>query len=337
MVTLITPTAGVLEKIVPLIKVKGLSRFFKYICIGLFLFSSAMQAEEIVPAWRITLQSMPPEEKLYLEVFLRSMLVNSEGGYVLTGAKPVCMEGILSSGYSIRHIGTRLHKRSVILKEGYRVWKKYFNSYKSEKLIICCKDHPDSMYSDWIHLLWIHPVKLKEVVQHHLTLFQYVLGPQVTPESFLCFLSNPSEDMPHDYVLLGIFLGFGAQNSLYYRRLELIRRQLFSREAPPYNDKTKGIEFPLFGYMGFDKDRSFRTEPSFGYLSLGEEYRSLQESSRSDDYSSSSRFKIPLFAIYKKDEETLDILAEYKRNQKMIEGYLEGPNFLEDMLKLIFE
>src|ERR1700722_16085829 len=85
----------------------------------LFFYTGFIQAEEILPEWQKSLRSLHPEERLYLESFFRTMLTNSEGGFVLAGSKPVCMEGILSSEkVRIRQIGTKVHRRSVDLCEG---------------------------------------------------------------------------------------------------------------------------------------------------------------------------------------------------------------------------
>jgi hypothetical protein len=311
----------------------------KTLCLLLFFYTSFIQAEEILPEWQKSLKSLNSEERLYLESFFRTMLTNSEGGFVLAGSKPVCMEGILSSDkINAGQIGTKAHRRSVDLCEGYSVWKKYFESIPSQKLIICCKDHPDHVYSDWIHLMWIHPKKLIEVVQNNLPLFQYVLGPQVTPTSFLNYLIDPSQDIPHDYTLTGIFLGFGSQNALYYRRLELIQKQIFSRENPPFNLKNERLKIANLGYLGCDNIEAFDTEPSFSYSTLREEYQNLEEMGTSSiEASPSSLFKIPLFAVYKKDQETVDILSRYQIDQKMIENLLLKHDFLEQILKCIFE
>ncbi|NGX54759.1 MAG: hypothetical protein KR126chlam2_00378 [Chlamydiae bacterium] len=311
----------------------------KTLCFFLFFYAGFIQAEEILPEWQKSLQSLSSEERLYLEAFFRTMFTNSEGGFVLAGSKPVCMEGILSPDtFSTGQIGTKIHRRSVDLCEGYRTWRKYFASIPSKKLIICCKNHPDKQYSDWIHLLWINPQKLIEVVQENLPLFQYVLGPQVTPTSFLLFLTDPSQDIPHDYTLTGIFLGFGSQNALYYQRLELIQKQIFSRENPPFNPINERLNIPSVGYLGCDNAESFNTEPSFSYSTLRDEYQSLEEMGASSiETSPSSLFKIPLFAVYKKDKETLAILSRYQTDQKMVENLLLKPNFLEESLKCIFE
>lgn len=311
----------------------------KVLLFFLFFYTTSIQAEKVLPEWQEILKSLNSEERLYLESFFRTMLTNSEGGFVLTGSKPVCMEGILSPDkIDARQIGTKPHRRSVDLCEGYRVWNNYFESIPSQKLIICCKDHPDHIYSDWIHLLWINPQKLIEVVQNNLPLFQYVLGPQVTPTSFLNYLTDPSQDAPHDYTLTGIFLGFGSQNALYYRRLELIQKQMFSRENLPFTLKNQQLKIPNLGYLGCDKIEPFDTEPSFGYSTLREEYQSLEEMGTSSaETLSSSLFKIPLFAVYKKDQETLEILSHYHMDKKMIENLLLKPDFLEQTLQCIFE
>jgi len=305
----------------------------------LFFYTGFIQAEEILPEWQKSLQSLSSEDKLCLESFFRTMFINSEGGFVLAGSKPVCMEGILSPDkINARQIGTKPHRRSVDLYEGYRVWKKHFESIPSEKLIICCKDHSDQLYSDWIHLMWINPQKLIEVVHNNLSVFQYVLGPQVTPTDFLNYLIDPSQDVPHDYTLTGIFLGFGSQNALYYRRLELIQKQMCSRESPPFNFKNEGLNIPNIGYLGFDLAESFDTEPSFSYSTLSEEYQNLVETRISSvEAFPFSLVKIPLFAVYKRDKETLDILSRYQIDQKMIENLLSKPDFLEQILKCIFE
>lgn len=268
------------------------------------------------------------------------MFVNSEGGYVLGGSKPVCMEGILAPNKTrVRWLGAKMHRRSVDLWQGYQVWRRHFAAIPSKKLIISCKDHADHLYSDWIHLIWINPQKCLEVVSTHLELFQYVLGPQLTPNSFLDYLADPSQDLPHDYTLTGIFLGFGSQNALYYHRLELIQKEMFSRETLPLKVKSERLNIPCpKEYLGFEQTCSASTQPSFGFATLSEEYLNLEKlGSTSSEAASLSMFKIPLFAIYKKDKETRDLIARYQKDRKMIAKLLESSHFLEDTLREIFE
>ncbi len=302
------------------------------------LFSGCIQAEEILPEWKRSLDLLNSEERHYLESFFRTMLTQSEGGFVLLGSKPVCEEGILvSDKLRIELIGTKVHKRSVDLSVGYRVWEKHFASFPSTQLIICCKDHADSVYDDWVHLLWINPQKVVEVVQKNLPLFQYVMGPEVTPQGFLNYLADPTKDIPHDYTLTGIFLGFGSQNALYYRRLELIQKLNFSRENLPFKPKNRENNLNI-GYLGFDQVEAFETKPSFSFATLSEEFQSLEKMGMSSYKAiSSTPRSIPLFAVYKKDQETLDLLSHYQRDQKMIENLLTESNFLEQILMRIFE
>lgn len=304
-----------------------------------FITIAPIRAEEALPEWKKVLDCLKAEEKIVLESFFRTMLTRSEGGFVLAGSKPVCMEGILApEKFNSRKIGSKTHQLSVELSEGFRIWQKYFTSISSKKIIICCKDHTDLLYSDWIHLLWIHPQKLEAVVEKNIALFQYILGPQITADGFLNFLVDPSQDIPHNYTLNGIFLGFGAQNALYYHRLELLQKKMYSREKAPFYHKTEALENKNIGYLGFDHTESFDTEPSFGFSTLSQEYKTLEAmSKRSRETSPLSSFNIPLFAIYKKDKDTLDILSDYETDKKFIETLLASSHFLEEILRCIFE
>ncbi|WP_039376414.1 MULTISPECIES: hypothetical protein [Parachlamydia] len=293
---------------------------------------------EVIPAWENTFQKLSNEEKCILDVFFKRMITESEGGYVLYGSKPACSEGIFDRKKSqVNWIGNKNHQNSVELAEGYRVWKKYFASIASKNLIICLKDHPDSLYDAWHQLFWVNPRKLQEVISDHLALFRYSLGPHVTPSSFLNFMIDPSQDFLHDYVLIGIILGFGSFNSLSYQRLEIIEKDLCSREMPPYQAKSERLNFPnrfQNVYLGFDKVTAEKAPLSFNYSTLAEEYELLFSRSFSSRKKSS---EIPLFAIFHEDEETTNIVSSYEKDRLKIQNLLSQSDFLEQVLKVIFE
>ncbi len=309
--------------------------------IFVFVFFS-IQAEEISAEWKNSLNSLSDEERRSLQTFFRTMIVNSEGGFVLFGSKPACGEGIIAPGKcKIEWIGMRNHRRSIDLWEGYQVWQKYFASLKTRKLIISLKDHPDNLFTDWIHLTWINPQKLMEVVNENLVLFQYVLGPDVTPQRLLDHLVDPSQDILEDYTLQGITLGFGVQNALYYRRLELIEKELYSKEKIPFKSRYERIEIadPFHGlYMGFDLNPVSETTPSFNHSSLSTEYQNLlSERSSSLKTPHQQINPIPMFAIFKNDKNTKQIRSGYEVDRLKIQDLLAQDNFLEHILKTIFE
>lgn len=317
--------------------------FYKLFCflflLNFFAILSIQAKEENLPEWKDLFLQMEEEEKQYLESFFKTMFVNSEGGFVLFGSKPMCMEGIFSNvNNRISWLGARNHRRSVDLKLGFQVWDKYFSNIKSNKLVICCKNKPHSTYLNWIHLVFINPKKITEAVNKNLSLFRYILGPKLTASSFLNYIIDKDQDIPLDYTLSGILLGFGLENSLHFRRLELIESsKIQCRELAPLKSKFMrlNIEDPYQGiYLGFDKEVEKELNPSFSYKNLAEEYKFLLNGKKSSLQFNS---KIPLFAIYDLDEETIHLIENYIHDQKKIENLLKESNFLEKTLELIFE
>ena len=55
-----------------------------------------------------------------------------------------------------------------------------------------------------------------DIVKSNLPLFQYILGPEVTPEKLLTKLTDPNESfhnvLNENKTLIGILLGFGTHN-----------------------------------------------------------------------------------------------------------------------------
>jgi len=302
----------------------------------------SIQAEEVFPEWNQVLNSLSQDEKIPLEMFFRTMMVNSEGGFVLFGSKPSCIEGIIvPETCKIEWIGRRNHRKSVDLWEGYQVWQKYFASLKSSQLLISVKQQPNHLYSDWIHLIWINPKKFKAVISENLSLFQYVLGPDITSQGLLDYLADPAHDILEDYSLQGILLGFGAENSLYYRRLELIEKELYSKEHAPFKAKYERLDIPdpCNGlYMGFDLIPTLDITPSFKYPTLAQEYQNLLNIRSSSLKNRNQQINsIPMFAIFKNDEKTVQILLDYEIDRLKLQELLAQDNFLEQTLKIIFE
>jgi hypothetical protein len=307
----------------------------------LFLFYlAAVHADDKIPKWKQTLQSLTATEKIALEAYFRTMLENSEGGFVLFGSKPACMEGIMHNPRcTLEWVGGKRHEKSVNLWEGSLVWQRSFAPLRSSRLIISLKDHPDHLYSEWRHLIWINPKKLQDVIKTNLALFQYILGPDVTETKLVNHLQDDSNDVLRDYTLMGIILGFGTQNSLPYHRLECIFRALYSREQPPLKRRHERLQIPdplKEQYMGFDLKPPFENEPSFSFSTLLQEYQTLCNKKVPSRKVKSEQ--IPLFAIFNQnDDETNQILKEYETHVSKIQTLLESDSFLETILKEIFE
>jgi FKBP-type peptidyl-prolyl cis-trans isomerase len=221
--------------------------------------------------------SLSYQDKASLETFFRSILVNSEAGYVLLGEKPVCIEGIISDESFAFLVGTKYHQFSVELAEGLKVLKALDISDK--KVII---HEYNSLEYGYRHVLFINKDAFEKVVRENLSLFQYVLGPYITPSLLLKELTNSettfSTVLKNDKVLIGILLGYGTQNALFHAKLEdsqdiaslteklIPSKDLIPRQYPP---------LPLFGCLKEDKET---TALLASYDHTHQEIRQLLES-----------------------------------------------------------
>lgn len=188
--------------------------------------------------------------------------------------------------------------------------------------------------------MWINPEKFLEVTEKNLPLFQYIIGPKLTPSLMLKHLADPSQDVITDYTLLGILLGFGTQNTLPHHRVEVIRAELYRKENLPLKSKQERLDTlnPFLSFTFEWEANSNKTFPSFGYASLAEEYKDLTKTKFCSRKSSDQSYpEIPMFAVFKEDSETLNILSSYKKDKLRIKELLSQPNFLEQTLNLIFE
>jgi len=278
--------------------------------------------------------SLAVSQRDVLESFFRAFFANSEGGYVLYGQKPVCTEGVMPPGDNLLMIGDPLHRKSILFKEGLKIWspyslwgKNYFVQY-----------HQKLNYG-WQKIYLINRQEFTKTVEQNLHLFRYVLGPSVTPQSLFAQFMNAEESissvLKDDKVLIGIILGFGVDNSIYGSRLEMISQNLSKNETIPFKPiQARSQEKRKKGV--FDK-RFKHLTPSFSYSSLEEELNLLEK----NHFISKDLVKLffptfPWFACLKSNE-TKQLISSYSKSQKKVADVFNSSNFLKEVLFRIFE
>lgn len=256
---------------------------------------------------KVILQSLSEEELSTLDVFFRTLLSKSQGGYVLYGDKPLCLEAFaFREGESI-YLADWVHVFSTELKKGALLWQKL-------GLERYCKNHhlhiTDTPTNEWQDLLLINKKAITACIEKNHPLFQYVLGPRVSPKNFLEDLLDSHrtfDSVVHgDRVLIGILLGYGTQNALFCSRDENIQDNLYS-------------------------------EPSYGFQTLEEESAWLKHRSYISIESDNDQSpRLPWFGCYDV-QESAQLIAKYQKTQKKIAKVLKSPHFLEDILSHLFE
>ena len=260
----------------------------------------------------------PVSEKETLEAFFRDLFEESQGGYVLYGSKPICIEGVQPHETNLFMLGDELHKRDILLKEGYKIWQKLPG--KSQNYFIHFYEKPSY---GWQHILLINREEFIKVVKENLSLFQYILGPELSPEGLFTKLLDREESFSSVFndnkVLIGIVLGFGTQNALHASRGEEIGVVLAKKERIPFKPSSQRL-------------KRKNIIPSFGHPSLEKELNHLDEILFiSKDLVKTSSPLIPWFGCLK-NKETEQLLKTYVKTQKKVREILNDERFLEKVL-----
>jgi len=280
-----------------------------------------------------------------LEDFFRCMIEDSEGGYVLYEKKPVCITGfhVVDTFYG----ECELHKQNVCLREGAKYLNKFKSLLKNDNLMIHVYDQTEGPNDNWIRILFINRSLFLTTVKENLSLFQYVLGPEVTPEGLLDKLTCPKESfhsvLKKDEVLIGIILGFGTQNSLRGARFENIQKKLVAAEELPFKNavynQENGLKLckHLLIQTGAFRAGSSHLDLGFSYNSLKEEFDGLFQQMEVSSEKLSSERPYFIFGRLKEHKESEDLIDELEKTQTKIQHLLKSSDFFKTVVQSFFQ
>lgn len=271
--------------------------------------------------------------KLLTPLF-KLLLEYSEAGYVIYNKKPVC-----SVTYSKNPFFFDQFEPYEQLSVAVNAAKQLLKNFPFNSRIIFHFDEKQEM------LLIINRKLFLSTVQKNLPLFQYALGPTITPESLLDAIIHNNkgfcEILDYDRVLIGIILGYGVQNALFESRLENIRYDGVCVDIPPFAPNVhlcsdeSSKEAMLFSYEEnslWKKSRKFQ-KPSFGFDSLLQEKEAIEQklvvSSKQLMHSNPNYIFVCL-------QENQEFLHDLESTQKKIKALLNSKDWLEKTLKLVY-
>lgn len=298
--------------------------FFIFLALSVFkmtmLFSS--NAEKVV---------LNPYQTAVLNVFFKTLVEESEAGFVFFGKKPVSIHGFYENNISL--IDFPFHRERIAYLQGERLIEdlsRNTNLKNSNIRIYICKNE-DPLIRHARHILTINVPAFHKIIDENLPLFQHVLGPTTTSKKLLDSLLIDNVPfhalLKYDNVLAGKLLGYGTQNSLYGSRIELIEQKSASINPPYMNEADAKISI---------NNEYFPLRPSIGYESLSDELQDLQK-----NLVVSSKPLIhekPSFIYGRlsdcKNEYRID---ELEKTQKKIQNHLNSNSFLEKILETLFE
>lgn len=308
------------------------SSFFRFVVFLLFFNTSIYSAQRITKA-----------ESVLLFPLFQSLLKYTEAGYVLYDQKPVCVHGFSSNTCIFEP--SEWHQVSVAICETKKILEN--DVFKKGNIVFC--------FDEQENIIIINRKLFLKTIQDNLILFQYVLGPSITPDSLLTTFIESQKPfislLNYDKVLIGIVLGYGVQNALHVSRNEEIQEIAFSYDVPPFSPKVnsclreKEKEILLFFPTVAEEERVSEFEetvskkiynkklPSFGFNSLKEEQQFLSNKIRYSSQCLQEEEANFIFGCI--EEEVSNIIPKLESTQKKIKGLLNSISFVPDILEMI--
>jgi len=180
-------------------------------------------------AVRERLKLIPQEDLNKLDRFFRNLVLFNHFGYTLFGDKPISLKG-----YFLKvPVGNVLMGQNPVDEtiDLLQVWKKYSSWFPSERFLLF--DEPQNN-QQMRKIVLINKNYFIEKVDQNISYFQSVLGKNITSQQLLKQLEKSdvrlTEILQNHEGLLGILLGYGKQNSIYYqRRNEILQEQCLDK------------------------------------------------------------------------------------------------------------
>ena len=290
------------------------------------------------------LQGRSKIEYKFFTDLCKELLYTSTFGYTLFGNKPLSL--------ALDDSWTPLDKGCVFLKFALPLLRKYEKSLRSKNFIVLLEAN-EEMPSVFL----VNKKAFLKVVRENITIFQDVLGSDITPEGLLKDIEEKKCELgttiKKNHALFGILFGFGTQNALAFdRRCQIenfINNQGFAPWKDPCQNNLLGIN-EIYILNSSRKGRGLRTktETPKGRASSAEirtyeqELAELEKKLRGvggvRPYCRlASSIMAPCFAGDPESEETVRLVNEYRAVQVQLTGLLNDDRLLEKVLEKFFE
>jgi hypothetical protein len=289
------------------------------------------------------------------EFFHRGFLEEEDYGYVLEGVKPISIRNFqdIDSFLTPFYLDWEL-----LAHEAISIWNRV------------CKQKQDFVFkqvniSDFesiapgFELAFINIPHLKRVIEENLSLFRYVIEPDITSDELVNRIAYSDEllcdILKNDLTLVGIVLGFGLHNSLVGGKLDMISNRILSRDTPPLlpqhglfqnpvkNDFIFPEEMYRLYYLEFAGGSDFpfrireRANTTSSYFTLAD-LKALAKSKEKEELlplslqKENPRF---IFGAFKGKESNQPLFQRLLSAQRSIQTLVKKDNFLEIVLEKI--
>lgn len=279
-----------------------------------------------------TLKKIPQEKRFFLEAFLRSIILEDGGCYVLFGDKPAALMHYLDiEGSKLPNMdfSEQIFDFAWLSLEqvGYKIWcrsQKLFTVSKYALIRVPHCWHPGRSV-----IILVHKQRLERIIREHWDDFRIVFPQFVSWKELTNALFN-NTDMWQKITrmhepLLGVILGYGKQNAEFYQRKTELTDYLFPVQKHWVFPVTKS---PI---------RKLMARPPF--TSLAEEYSDLEAKSGGlVDPTKIPNFHLTLihpvgFLVDVSQTNIAEVRMKYACEYREVARVFQKGNFLETILQ----
>lgn len=284
-------------------------------------------------------------EKKVLENFFKAAIFDAGAGYVLFGNKPVCYLSF-PADYPNSYVEFERDDINTILHKGVIAWNASSLAQKNGNFRIHTLEKIDNSQKV-IEILFINCKAFINTVDQNLSLFQYILGYDLTSKKLLeqILYSGDSfyEILHSNDTLVGILLGFGTDAALYGSRHEEILASPYKSPSLPFKTgcskeitATANKTLLEITYSPHELHSHFskcRITPSFGFASLNEELQVLEQRIETSSPLLAEGNPRLIFGTIKGNQSQEALITSFEAQQKTIAEVLASPNFFDSILE----
>jgi hypothetical protein len=296
------------------------------------------------PYARELLQRLSPTEHKFLTCLCKELLYTSTFGYTLFGNKPL----------SLTIDGSRpgLDTKFIFLKFAIPLLCKHEKSLNSQNFMVLLEINEELPF---IYL--VNKRAFVKAVRENITIFQNVLGSDITPEGLLRDIEEKKCELgtaiKKNHALFGILFGFGTQNALAFDYRCQIENFIQNQGFPPWKDPHQN-NLTSIGEIVILNDTRKGEEPRMKTVTPegrapSSEIRSYEQKlaelnnklepagGACPHWRLVSSITPPCFASNPEYEETARLVKEYRAEQAHLTQLLNDERLLEMVLDKFFE
>lgn len=261
------------------------SLFTRYMWYLLLLFFLLYNSPANCDTLQNSLEKIPPRDLVEIENLFRYLMLEGQFGYTLWGDKPISTIGVLKKKFIQSILAPNEYD---MLLYRWNIWKKYSSYFHSSNYSII-----ENESKDILEIYLINRSACKKIICKNFTIFQNVLGQEITPETILKRIETSQqlvkEVLHNSQLLYGILLGYGNSNAFGFEFMHKNRNYIMK---PPKPFHEESLSLPVLIHL-----------PYFMVFYNNAETAKLRETYRKE--------RQEICAIFNSNDNLLTILKKY--------------------------